>query len=590
MFKFVNVYINKNKKNYVLAMGLILFATLFSVLIPQVINVIIDFVFNYSDLSYEKQNFITKIFTSGLFGEIETLKLFVSLLIILFVFALLKALTKFGSSFYLNVIGMNISSYARGEGLSKLNRRLNNSSGETFIILTNDVNALRDTIILYIPTFIENALLILFGVSLTFTTNIYLGIGLVGISILMVIIEIVFYKTNGKAFEEVRLCEGRLNHFAKVNFEGIKDTKAFRNEERVLKEFDGENENYYSSKIKIMKRFHRYKILINLLRAIFYGGSILISGLLALRGEITIGGFVTITTYIVICLDSILKLIDTFYNFLEKKMGITRYKEFIKSGKLQDEIEVKELEKKNVDIFFNNISTKIGTKYMFKNIYFDIPYGTKFGIYCTQGEGKTTLFNLLLHILEQDSGEILFDDAEIGYYSNASIRKLFSFVSQEPFIFNDTVKGNIVFYEKYDKNKYNHLMKLLEINDYKISSLKEDEKITENGYEIPSQEKQLLSIARALYRNAPILLLDNIFNKFDLATSNKLLDKILDYYAGRTVIFASTRAEDFEKFDKIIVIKKGVIVEEGDYKHLIDLKGEFYKGLESKQFEKGESN
>lgn len=583
MGKFISIYIKQNRAKYIFANILILFATIFSVLIPQVINVIIDFIFNFSSLSLEKQNFLTKFLVGGFLGEPESQKLFISLLVIFGLFALVKAVLKFASAFELNLIGMNISSVARKNGMARLNRRLTLSSGETFIILTNDVNALRDTIIVYIPNIVENLLLIVFGITLTFTISLYLGVGLIIVSLLMLFIEFVFFKTSSKQFESIRNSEGNLNHFAKLNFEGIKDTKAFRNEENVLKEFEIQNSYYHTSKLKAMKRFHRYKFTTVLVRAVFYGGAILLSGLLALRGEMTIGGFVTITTYILICLDAIVKCINTFHSLLEKKMSITRYKAFTQKNKTIDNNELKQITKSEPHIYFNNITTKVGSRFMFKNIYFDIPYGTKFGIYCTQGEGKTTIFNLLLHIVEQDGGEILFDDTEIGYYEDTSIRKLFSFVSQEPFIFNDTVKGNIVFYEIYDKHKYNSILKLLEINtNTKISKLSDDEKITENGYEIPSQEKQLINIARALYRNAPILLLDNILNKFDLASSNKILKEILNYYDKRTVIFATTRPEDLADFDKIIVIKKGNIVEEGSYIELVEKQGEFYRSMESK--------
>ena len=222
---------------------------------------------------------------------------------------------------------------------------------------------------------------------------------------------------------------------------------------------------------------------------------------------------------------------------------------------------------------FENISFKYKSdqRNVLNNITFAIKEGTRNYIIGESGAGKSTIFKLLIRLHEAKSGEIKFGDTEIQDIQIKSLRSCVSVVSQNTFIFNDTLKNNINLKknESSENIDFEKLMDDLNINNFadKLQN-KYDTKIGIDGISLSGGELQRLAIARAIYKNAPLLLLDEATNSLDSINEieiNKTLDK---YFKDKTVIIIAHKLETIKDADNIIVLKDGNMVGAGKYEDL----------------------
>ena len=222
---------------------------------------------------------------------------------------------------------------------------------------------------------------------------------------------------------------------------------------------------------------------------------------------------------------------------------------------------------------FVNISFKYKSdqRNVLNNITFTIKEGTRNYIIGESGAGKSTIFKLLIRLHEAKSGEIKFGDTEIQDIQIKSLRSCVSVVSQNTFIFNDTLKNNINLKknESSESIDFEKLMDDLNINNFadKLQN-KYDTKIGIDGISLSGGELQRLAIARAIYKNAPLLLLDEATNSLDSINEieiNKTLDK---YFKDKTVLIIAHKLETIKDADNIIVLKDGNMVGAGKYEDL----------------------
>ncbi|MEK9770969.1 MAG: lipid A export permease/ATP-binding protein MsbA [Nitrosomonadales bacterium] len=237
------------------------------------------------------------------------------------------------------------------------------------------------------------------------------------------------------------------------------------------------------------------------------------------------------------------------------------------------------LNKINGTIRFKNVSFSYhsSNNHVLKNISFEIKKGEKIALVGKSGGGKTTLINLIPRFYDTSSGEIYIHNQEISQVQLSNLRSLMSIVTQDNILFNDTVKNNIAF--GVPKNKISHksiklALKLSNAEEF-VSKMpdKENSIIGDRGVKLSGGQKQRLSIARAIMKDAPILLLDEATSALDLE-SEKLVQKALDNLMNKkTSIIIAHRLSTVQNADRIIVIDKGLIVEQGTHKQLLAKKG-----------------
>ena len=223
------------------------------------------------------------------------------------------------------------------------------------------------------------------------------------------------------------------------------------------------------------------------------------------------------------------------------------------------------------------------------NLNFTIPANKVTAIVGMSGSGKTTLVKLLLSFYPPVKGRILVNDIPLTDISNRYWRSTCGSVMQDGYIFSDTIASNIILGDKYpDKEKLGRALKLANLEDF-LESLPRglQTKIGQEGTGLSQGQKQRILIARAVYRNPGILFFDEATNALDASNEKIIMERLDNFYRGRTVIIVAHRLSTVKNADQIIVLSKGKVGELGTHKELINKKS-IYFDLVSDQLEIGQ--
>ena len=214
-----------------------------------------------------------------------------------------------------------------------------------------------------------------------------------------------------------------------------------------------------------------------------------------------------------------------------------------------------------------------------------IKKGEKVALVGSSGSGKTTLTSLLLRFYNYNNGDITIDDKSYNEINTKSVRNLIGLVTQEPILFNDTIKNNITYgTENIKDNQIEEAAQIAKIDDF-ISSLdlKYETIIGERGSLLSGGQKQRLSIARAIIKNPPILVFDEATSSLDSQSEKKVQEAIDNLVKDRTVIMIAHRLTTVKNVDKIVVLEEGRIKEIGSHEELLNKNG-YYSKLYNIQF------
>ena len=214
-----------------------------------------------------------------------------------------------------------------------------------------------------------------------------------------------------------------------------------------------------------------------------------------------------------------------------------------------------------------------------------IKKGEKVALVGSSGSGKTTLTSLLLRFYNYNNGDITIDDKSYNEINTKSVRNLIGLVTQEPILFNDTIKNNITYGTENIKDKQiEEAAQIAKIDDF-ISSLdlKYETIIGERGSLLSGGQKQRLSIARAIIKNPPILVFDEATSSLDSQSEKKVQEAIDNLVKDRTVIMIAHRLTTVKNVDKIVVLEEGSIKEIGSHEELLNKNG-YYSKLYNIQF------
>ncbi len=250
-------------------------------------------------------------------------------------------------------------------------------------------------------------------------------------------------------------------------------------------------------------------------------------------------------------------------------------------GKIENEVNEKKgagkLEVKQGKIKFNNVTFSYGKRKLFENFNLKIPKGKKVALVGHSGCGKTTLIKLLYRLYDVDSGEITIDNKYIRNVKKQSLREEMSIVPQEAILFDDSIYNNIKFSNpKASKKDVMKAVKFAQLDEF-IENLPNKEKtiVGERGVRLSGGEKQRVSIARAILANKKILILDEATSSLDSETEAEIQRDLEKLMENRTSIIIAHRLSTIMKADKIVVMRKGKIVQEGTHRELISEEGEY---------------
>jgi subfamily B ATP-binding cassette protein MsbA len=310
---------------------------------------------------------------------------------------------------------------------------------------------------------------------------------------------------------------------------------------------------------------------------LFFGGQMILTHQFALEAE----GFITYIAIFTQIINPAKTLSTSFYNAQRGTAAIKRIEEI-----LQADIAIKEPEHPQAfpsfehSIEFRNVSFRYEDAEVLHNINLRITKGKTVALVGSSGAGKSTLADLIPRFHDVSSGELLLDGVNIREYSLHAVRKQMSIVTQEPILFNDTIAANIALGTP-DASLMDIEQAAMVANAHSFISQKEDgyqTNIGDRGSKLSGGERQRITIARAVLKNPPILILDEATSSLDTESERLVQDAINKMMQNRTCVVIAHRLSTIRHADEIIVLQHGSIVERGTHEQLVDQNG-FYKKL-----------
>ncbi len=371
-----------------------------------------------------------------------------------------------------------------------------------------------------------------------------------------------------------------LNSFLHETFAGNKIVKAFSMEEHEKKIFAHKTKNLFKLEMKaviiraLSSPTMEFLGGVGIAFIIWYGGFSVVSG------TSTPGTFFSFMAAVLMLYDPV-KKVSGLNNSIQQGLSASdRIFEILETE--SDIIEIKEpikIEKKAHTITFDSVFFKYKKTMILKNINFKVNTGEIIALVGTSGGGKTSLVNLIPRFYNICNGEIFIDNININDLTISSLRDQIAIVTQEPILFNDTIRNNIA-YSKPDatEDEIINAAKAAFAFDFIQGFRKKFETtIGELGSRLSGGEKQRICIARALLKNAPILILDEATSALDTASEQIVQKALENLMKGRTTFVIAHRLSTIIKADKIFVIVGGEIIEQGSHDKLISAKKEYYK-------------
>ncbi|WP_262714143.1 peptidase domain-containing ABC transporter [Mucilaginibacter rubeus] len=311
-----------------------------------------------------------------------------------------------------------------------------------------------------------------------------------------------------------------------------------------------------------------------------------------IQGSLTLGAMVAVQFIVGQLSSPIDQLLGFIQGFQDAKISLERLNEI---HQMPDEEAVHKewshVLPQNRSLLLNKLTFKYpgtGNEAVLENINLYIPQGKTTAIVGTSGSGKTTILKLLLRFYEPQKGEIRVGEQLIDSISFKSWRRQCGVVMQDGFIFSDNIERNIAVGDDYpDKAKLRHAIKVANIQDF-IDKLPMGlkTKIGAEGNGISQGQRQRILIARAVYKNPEYIFFDEATNSLDANNEKIIMDNLLEFFAGRTVVIVAHRLSTVSNADNIIVLDRGRIIEQGSHQELTRLKGDYYK-LVKNQLELG---
>ena len=381
-----------------------------------------------------------------------------------------------------------------------------------------------------------------------------------------------------KAFSENRKNIARINSSLESSITGIRVTKAFTNQEKELKKFEVSNNEYVKSRSKAYKAMGMFQSSTAFVLDLFNVVCIISGGILAIKGTLDLADY---TTFIV-SINMFINPLTTLINFVEQfQDGVTGFKRFIEIMDEKVEEEVKNpITNVNLhgNIKFDHVSFSYETTAnVLNDVSFDIKSGETIALVGESGGGKTTICHLIPNFYKASKGTISIDDININDLSFKTLRGSIGIVQQDVFLFNGTIKENIL-YGKLDATDEEviNACKNANIYDY-IMSLpnKFEATIGERGVKLSGGQKQRISIARVFLKNPPILILDEATSALDNTTELLIQEALNRLSEGRTTIIVAHRLSTIKNATRIMLINDGKIKECGSHNELMALNKEY---------------
>jgi ATP-binding cassette, subfamily B, bacterial MsbA len=368
-----------------------------------------------------------------------------------------------------------------------------------------------------------------------------------------------------------------MTHIVGETLGGQKIVKAFGLQDYVVSRFEKLQERLLFHRRKSNSAEELSHPLVELIGSFAFAGVIVFAHHRITTGELTTGGFISFVAALAMFMDPIRRFSKANAKLNQAQAAAIRIFSLL-DVKEEPQENLKDLSGFQSTIEFRNVSFTYGEGTVLKNFNLVIKKGEKIGLVGLSGSGKSTLISLLLRLYDVTEGEILIDGENINNFTLPSVRQVFGLVSQDIFLFNDTVRENLTTGDVHSDEEIKHALEISYAWDFvKDLPLGLETPIGDRGLRLSGGQSQRLTIARAFLKNRDALLFDEATSALD-NESEKIVQKALERVAGhKTVIAVAHRLSTLKDFNRIVVMKDGNKIEEGSHAELMQSAGEYKK-------------
>ena len=558
--------IKEHKSSYILIILFCLLAALFNSIAPYFLGYATDSLYNsVKDKLPINTEYIIKV------------------LIIVLACYLINAICTYFKSYLASELGQKIGYDLRKKIINKINRiKLSKldlmKKGDVISKITNDVERLTDNITEIIPDLIYNVALIAGVIVMMFVLNPFLALlTITVIPITYILLSYIVRKTQ-VYFELNQRAIGNVNSFVEESVTNSDIIKSFNKEKYFNNKFNKESKNlakygfkssYYSSLAVPFNKF-----IGNINYVIIVG----VGAIMVINGKLRLGAIQSFIQYMKDFNRPMNTIAQVISNLQMAVASIDRVYEILDMEEEKDEGTITDFEFKNAIEFKNVTFSYVKGKDVLKNFNLKINKGEKLAIVGKTGVGKTTIVNLIMRFYDTYEGEILIDGVNIRDIKREAYRDLISMVLQDSWLFEGSIKENIVFNKRISDERLNNALSKSKIT-HMINSLPGglSYEINEETDNMSQGEKQLLTIARALVIDRDILIMDEATSNVDTRLEFLINNSMKKLMEGKTSIVIAHRLSTIINSDRIIVLRHGKIYESGTHEELMGKRGYYYK-------------
>ena len=454
------------------------------------------------------------------------------------------------------------------------------NSGNIMTIINGDPELVKNFFVSTIPQAFENTTAMIFGsVMMALISPWSLLAGYI-----MAPFIIMLSRRAGKDIRSpilrIRDCSANISKCAQENIVGIRLVRALSREKEEIQKFDAVCDDALDAQKEYLKTWKRRFMPLGISGAMPYVLLNVMGFVLVMTGEMSVGDFVATGGY--------LAYVTNFFNLISG--WITQYQQAMTSGEkvftfLEQGVRIKSipepvpLELPLKDITLTHASISVDNASILEDINISLPAGKRLGIMGRTGSGKTMLCNLIMRYYDPVHGNVTLNDTDMRLLDLAEVRKCFSPVMQDVFLFSETIARNIAFYKPdASMEEIVHAAEVAQAYEF-IKELPDgfETVIGERGMGLSGGQKQRLSIARALLKDAPVLVLDDASSALDMETEQRLIAALNAEHKDKTVITVAHRIASVKECDEIIYLENGRIVERGTHDELLALGGRYYE-------------
>ena len=589
LFKFSIGYWKKYLPAAVFAQMLSFAAVIADLMLPLLAGMLLNYIIK-GEVVREGDGGVFAFILDGTHGKVQTFELFFYIAAVYLTLVLVRIILIYAKNTINQFLGLNLETDLRVDTFHKLMELDSQTiseynSGELLQTINSDTIMYKELFCRMIPNICDSVFVLVITVYLLSTIDIrFIWIPIVMMPVLLVAL-FHFRKRAKKNFTNIRANDSRMNLTVQENIEAVRLVRSFTNEELEREKFDATNESLRQAHIGQIWLSSKFDVLINSIKQISYIGTIAIGAVLVIQGSMLIGYIATCSAYVLKIMDHITQINNTLFQMQQQLVAGQKMKEFLEHESKITDNEESTLVSERPNIQISHANLEIDGQKVLTDINLKIPYGKKLGIVGGTGSGKSVLLKSLGRIHDLSGGSIVIDGNDIKDYSLSNLRNMYSYVFQDVFLFSNTIDSNIAYgnpdiEEEYVIRSAQHAQAHNFINNLSDGY---HTVVGERGLGISGGQKQRISIARALLKNAPVLIFDDSTSALDVNTEKKLLETVWSEYAEKTVIITAHRLSSVVDCDEIIYMKDGRITERGSFDELMALNGDFAEVYNSQQ-------